>query len=81
MLGNYHIVNRNVKDVFNAILQVEGVCPCCDGKNTVFQKYYHKNYKDTQNKYECNDCGAVWYGNTYNEQGVRVTKYNTVAIY
>lgn len=57
-----------------ALLSVEGPCPCCNSKNTSYKQVYRNGYNIWQNSYICNDCHSEWLGNSYDTSFRRVTE-------
>lgn len=70
--ANYHIIKRNTYAKDNAIIEIEGCCPECKGKNTKYKKIWRSNDTIWQNHYTCYDCGTEWAGNSYNESYDRI---------
>lgn len=66
-MAGYKILQDNSKK--DAILQIEGVCPCCEHYPSVYREVStaYKRQQGRQFLYNCPNCGGKWQGNIYDQ--------------
>lgn len=62
-MAGYKILQDNSKK--NAILQIEGICPCCGHYPSVYRNT--QVAKGQQFVYACPVCNSKWQGNVYDQ--------------
>lgn len=70
---DFHITKNMPEIKMNTIINVEGVCPVCNSKNTFYKTCYRHQHKVWQNSYSCKSCTSEWKGNTYDTTFKRIT--------
>lgn len=69
-MAGFRIIKDNRKE--ESILQMEGICPCCDHYPTMYYKTQavYKRKNATQYHFNCPKCGSEWVGNFYDQNNL-----------